>query len=90
MVEAGKSCSRCRRRTTQGREARKFLRTHFPKTKVLTAEDPGCPILGMAALRSFGAHVFEGKKLARSVVARPRKPVSFQLEAAAWPELARH
>ncbi len=88
VVEAGKSCSRCRRRTTQGREARKFLRTHFPKTKVLTAEDPGCPILGMAALRSFGAHVFEGKKLARSVVARPRKPVSFQLEAAAWPELA--
>ena len=42
----------------------------------------------MAALRSFGAHIFEGRKLARSVVARPRKPVSFQLEAAAWPELA--
>ena len=27
--------------------ARKFLRSNFPRRKLLTAEDPGCPILGI-------------------------------------------
>lgn len=87
LVEAKTDCSRCRHRTMQGRAARKFLRTHFPKAKVLTAEDPGCPILGMKALQSFGAHVFGGKRLRRSVVAKPRKTASFKLEATTWREL---
>ena len=87
VVEVEAHCSRCRQRAGQSRSARKFLRTHFPKAKVLTAEDPGCPILGIEALRRFGAHIFGGKKLPRSIVAKPPKTASFKLEAATWPDL---
>jgi arsenite-transporting ATPase len=87
VVDADTECLRCQRRHRQSRSARKFLRTHFPEAKVLTAEDPGCPILGMKALQGFGGHVFAGKKIPRSVVAKPRTTAGFKLESASWPEL---
>jgi arsenite-transporting ATPase len=87
VVRTKANCARCRQRIRQCREGRKFLRTHFPKVKVLTAEDPGCPILGMDALRKFGTHVFAGKNLSASVAVKPAKSPSLKLEAAAWPGL---
>jgi arsenite/tail-anchored protein-transporting ATPase len=54
---------------------------------VHTAEDPGCPILGTAALLAFGTHIFEGKKLARKVLAKPPKAPQPRLETASWPAL---
>ncbi len=88
VVRASTSCPRCKRRGREFQAARKFLRTHFSKAKLFAAEDPGCPILGVAALRSFGAHVFEGKRLPRSVITRPVSSTSSKLEPATWPRLA--
>jgi arsenite-transporting ATPase len=88
-VVAGRTtCSHCRNRAAQAAAARKFLRSHFPKATVLTSEDPGCPILGIDALRSFGAHIFERTKLLRSVLIQPTEQAGFHLQPAAWPRLA--
>jgi len=81
-------CPRCKRRAAQAGAARKFLRSNFPNVKVHTAEDPGCPILGTAALLAFGTHIFEGKKLPRKVLAKPPKAPQPRLETASWPLLA--
>ncbi|MGA2369238.1 MAG: ArsA family ATPase [Candidatus Korobacteraceae bacterium] len=86
-VEGKTDCPRCRRRASQSAAAHKFLQKHFARVKVFTAEDPGCPILGIAALRSFGAHIFAGKKLPASVKAKPAKAARLQLEPATWPAL---
>ena len=79
VVRTKANCARCRQRMKQSRDARKFLKQHFAQAKILTAEDPGCPILGIDALQKFGAHVFAGKNLPASVIAKPpgsimRKP----------------
>ncbi len=87
IVSAKSSCARCRQRSRQSRDAQKFLRQHFAKAKILTAEDPGCPILGIDALRKFGAHVFAGKDLPASVAITPAESPSLKLEAAVWPGL---
>ncbi|MGB8887045.1 MAG: ArsA family ATPase [Candidatus Korobacteraceae bacterium] len=87
VVEAATDCSQCRYRIVQSRAAHKFLRTHFPPAMVLAAEDPGCPILGIDALRQFGRHIFAGRKFSRSIITKPPKAVSFKLEAATWPDL---
>ncbi len=41
----------------------------------------------MKSLQIFGAHVFAAKKLTRSIIAKPPKTASIELEAASWPEL---
>ncbi len=86
MLEA-RGCPRCGRRAEQTVTARKFLNRHFSRLKVFTAEDPGCPILGAEALRSFGTHIFEGRKLPRGIVAKPPKAAAPQLKSANWPAL---
>ncbi len=50
-------------------------------------EDPGCPIFGIEALRSFGAHIFQGKKLSQSIVRKAPKAANVTLEPASWPQL---
>lgn len=88
VVEGKTSCPRCRRKAQQARVARKFLEKHFAQAKVFIAPDPGCPILGVDALRSFGAHIFAGAKLSRAVVAEPHAAAKLKLEKASWPRLA--
>jgi len=87
-VEGKTGCPRCRHRAAQTTAARAFLRAHFAGAKVLSAQDPGAPILGMAALRALGAHVFARRKLTSVACADPPKAPAFQLEAAGWPPLA--
>ena len=70
-VESKASCPRCQRRTRQSAAALEFLQKNFRRAKVYTGQDPGCPILGVAALRAFGAHIFEGTKLPRLVSVAP-------------------
>ena len=70
-VQGKTSCPHCRRRVKQIDKARQFLRREFPQAKVFTAEDPGCPILAVPALRAFGAHIFEARKLAPAPRSRP-------------------
>jgi len=88
VVDEGEDCPRCKRRAVQADAARKFLRRNFPKVEVFEAEDPGCPILGTAALQLFGAHVFEGKKLSRKVLAKAPKAPQPKFQTAQWPGLA--
>ncbi len=87
VVDGKTNCPRCRHQGRQTSAAREFLRKHFSSAKVYRAEDPGCPILGIAALRAFGAHVFAGTKQSRSVIRNPAKAAKFQLEPATWPRL---
>lgn len=87
VVDGKTSCPRCQQRAAQTRAARTFLRKHFPNVKGLSAEDPGCPILGAAALRSFGQHVFAGKKLSRAARSKPAKARAPEFESAPWPTL---
>jgi arsenite-transporting ATPase len=87
VVDGKTSCARCKQRASQTRAARTFLRKHFPNVKVLSAEDPGCPILGGAALRSFGQHVFAGKKLPRTAITKPGKARAPELSSTDWPTL---
>jgi len=87
VVAAIGKCPRCRRQAAEAVAARKFLRKEFPKAKLLAGQDPGCPILGIAALRAFGAHIFEKKKLATSIRRRPVKPAAVHLDPADWPQL---
>ena len=87
-VAAKSSCPRCRRRAEQAIAARKFLHSEFPTAKIFIGDDLGCPILGIDALRSFGAHVFEGRKLSRSILVAPARQAAFHLEPATWPHFA--
>jgi arsenite-transporting ATPase len=86
-VDEPDGCPRCKRRAAQAAAARKFLHSNFPSVKLHTAVDPGCPILGTAALLAFGTHTFERKKLSRNVLAKAPKAPAPQLETATWPAL---
>ena len=88
VVEGKTSCARCQQQKKQSVAARAFLRKHFAHAKVYSALDPGCPILAVAALRGFGAHVFEAKKLSRSVIAKAPRAAKLARGAASWPPLA--
>ena len=84
-VTRAADCSRCRIRARDTRAARAFLARQFSKLPVLTCEDKGGPILGVADLRALGAHVFEGKKL--HVTRAPAAP-KLRFGRVPWPELA--
>lgn len=87
VVGSETTCPRCRQRWKQSRSARAFIRKRFGDAELFSGEDPGSPILGMEALRRFGAHVFEGKRLPGSIRAKPAKVSSFLLETTDWPPL---
>ncbi len=87
VVPKAENCSRCRRQAAQASAARRFLSKKFAAAKVAVGEDPGCPILGLAALRAFGAHVFATKKLPAAIRARPPKHAALELKRATWPRL---
>lgn len=86
-VRITKHCPRCQAQAVQTAAAGKFLRQHFPQAKIFRGLDPGCPILGMAALRAFGAHVFERRKLPESVRRKPAKTARVVVSKMPWPML---
>jgi arsenite-transporting ATPase len=88
VVEDKTGCKRCQQRLKQTAAARAFLRKRFSKSKLYSALDPGCPILGVAALRAFGAHIFAANKLPRSVVKAAPRIAHSKLASASWPSLA--
>ncbi len=88
VVAKETNCPRCKRNWKQGQSARRFIRKHFRDAELFTGDDPGCPILGVEALRDFGAHVFEGKRLPSSIRAKPAKQSRSPMEATRWPPLA--
>lgn len=87
IVARETGCSCCQRRWKEGKSARQFIRKHFRDAELFWGEDPGCPILGVKALRCFGAHIFEGKRLPSSIRAKPAEPGRFRLKPTDWPPL---
>lgn len=86
IVEATPDCARCRRLAGAGKSARVFLAKHFPRAKLWTALDRGCPIFGAAELRQFGAQVFAGAKAGPSLP-KPPKARAVEFALAEWPQL---
>ena len=85
VVTRRSRCAHCQRLAHQSRVAYDFLKKHFADAKVFTAEDSGWPILGLASLRHFGSHVWEGRRM-RSVV-NPPQAAPVKLQPASWPLL---
>lgn len=86
-VVARSDCARCHRQAVETAAARRFLQSRFPQATLFTAEDPGSPILGIAPLRAFGAHIFANRRLPAAIRKKPPKAVRVQLEPAEWPIL---
>ncbi|MEO5936086.1 MAG: ArsA family ATPase [Terriglobales bacterium] len=91
VVQTSK-CKRCGPRVTRTRRAHAFLKKNFARVPVLTAEDPGQPIMGARMLAQFADHVFARKKLRIAVgagkggVKAHVKPLA--LREAEWPAVA--
>ena len=62
VVRPHRGCARCSSRTRDAAAARRFLKKNFPGAALREGEDPGFPIIGVEALRQFGAHVFSGRE----------------------------
>ncbi len=86
-VAARRDCARCHRQRAETAAARRFLQNKFPQATLFTAADPGSPILGIAALQAFGAHIFANRRLPASIRKKPPKAVRVRLEPAEWPIL---
>ena len=87
IVPGKTSCPRCQRQAKQSQTASAFLRRHLPQATIYTAEDPGCPVLGFAPLRGFGAHIFGPGKLMRSVITSAPNSGRHRFTPAVWPQL---
>jgi len=85
-VSRKSKCTRCNARAENTASARSFLRQQFPRAKLFSADDSGAPILGLAALRGLGAHIFDGKKLAASAI-KVRRTETVRFEPVCWPLL---
>lgn len=88
-VAAAGDCENCGVRAADTRAAGRFLKRNFPRLPVLTAVDPGHPILGAAALAAFGAHVFEKKRFTHRIAAPKAPDVQSKVgfKKVAWPDL---
>lgn len=88
VAEASK-CKRCGPRLTRTRRAHAFLKKNFARVPVLTAEDPGQPIMGAKMLGQFAEHVWAKKKLQVAPTAKGRtRPPALKvakLQRAEWP-----
>jgi arsenite/tail-anchored protein-transporting ATPase len=89
VVLHAEHCAACRKRAAGACHARSFLSKHFLPIKLYTGEDPGCPILGVDALRHFGEHVFAGKRLnIKAKLPRTNSKGRVQISPAKWPALS--
>jgi arsenite-transporting ATPase len=86
-VLGSEHCRICRPRYAATRDARQFLRRHFPAKRVYIAGDAGAPIMG-PRLRAFGDHVFAGKRFSWGGVPKP-KPREMRLSRLDWPIIDR-
>lgn len=86
-VRVGGKCAVCKKRAKAARAAELFLRKQFPSADLHLGDDPGFPIMGPEALRSFGEHVFANRRLQLPppIPKSKRKPAS--LLPTQWPAL---
>jgi len=86
-VLGSEHCRICRPRYAATRDARQFLRRHFPAKRVYIAKDAGAPIME-PRLQAFGDHVFAGKRFSWGGVSKP-KPREVRLSRLDWPIMDR-
>jgi len=86
-VLGSEHCRICRPRYAATRDARQFLRRHFPAKHVYIAGDAGAPIMG-TRLGGFGDHVFAGKSFSWSGLPKA-KPREIRLQRLDWPIMDR-
>ena len=79
------NCPNCRIRAEAAKSAVPRLRKEFSDCEILMGEDAGGPIVGTTALREFGAHVFERRRLQYKPV--PPKTLLPKFKRADWPTL---
>ncbi|HEX7958268.1 MAG TPA: ArsA family ATPase, partial [Terriglobales bacterium] len=82
VVRKAAKCPRCKLRAKRTRKAHRFLARSFRNTPIEIGDDPGGPILGIAALKAFGKHVFDGAKLGPASLFAP--PAKTKLAAPEW------
>ncbi len=78
-------CDVCRSQARATSEAQKFLKKNFPAQRVHIGEDPGAPIVGVAALSKFADHVFGGSELKLRIP--NKKVIAIRLKKVEWPTL---
>jgi arsenite-transporting ATPase len=75
VITTRSRCAFCKKRFAAAERARKLLTKEFPGRELFIGRDPGNPILGIEALRAFGALVFAGRNTRQ---AAPIESSSFQ------------
>ncbi|HUS18795.1 MAG TPA: ArsA family ATPase [Terriglobales bacterium] len=86
VVAAASKCKRCGPRAARTQQARAYLKKHFARVPVLTAEDPGEPIMGAKMLAQFADHVFAQKKLRLPAkTSGSSRGAKITLKAVKWP-----
>lgn len=86
-ILASRHCRICRPRYAATRNARHFVRRHFPRKRIYIAEDAGAPVMG-TRLRAFGDHIFADKRFSWSELPKA-KPPEIRLQRLDWPVMDR-
>jgi arsenite-transporting ATPase len=87
VVRRAGKCAFCKKRAQTTRAAELFLRKQFPVVDIHVGDDPGFPIMGAEALRSFGDHVFASRRLQLPPQLPKSKRKPPPLLPAQWPAL---
>ena len=84
VITSKSACKRCQQRLRLYESARKFVAKRFPNAEVSVGDDPGAPLIGTENLRSFGAHVFEGRPLKLKII-HPKHGREVKFKGVEWP-----
>jgi arsenite-transporting ATPase len=87
VVQRAGKCVLCNKRAKLAGGAKLFLRKQFPSAELHIGDDPGFPIMGAEALRSFGDHVFASRRLRLPPQLPKSKRKPKPLLPAQWPAL---
>lgn len=87
VVRRAGKCAFCKKRVKAAKAAEFFLRKQFPSAELRVGEDPGFPIMGAQALRSFGQHVFANRRLQLSAQMPKSRNKPAMLLPTQWPAL---
>lgn len=87
VVRRAGECAVCKKRANAARRAELLLRKQFPSAELHIGDDPGFPIIGPGALRSFGEHIFASCRLQLPPQLPKSKRKPTPLLPAQWPAL---
>jgi len=85
VVRLAGKCALCKKRARIAGAAKLFLRKQFPSAELHIGDDPGFPIMGSGALRSFGEHIFANRRLQLPPQLPKSKRKPAPLLPAQWP-----